>query len=78
MSLGEPHPVKVWAGVILFFGIGAAIALAIAFRLIEGGGSVLGAIAIGSCAGGYGAWFVFYVVLNALKRFRGLRRSTRA
>ena len=73
MAVSEPHPAKFWAGVILFFGIGATIALAVAFRLIERGSSVVGAIALGSCVGGYGAWLVFYVVLNALKRFRGPR-----
>jgi hypothetical protein len=68
----------VWAGVTLFFGIGVAIALAVAYRLLDRGSSIIGAIAVGACAGSYGAWFVFYLVLNALKLIRDRRRSARA
>ena len=66
MPLDEPHPAKVWTGVILYFGIGVAIALVVAYRLLDRGSSTAGAIAFGACAGGYGAWFVFYIVFNVV------------
>ena len=68
---------KFWAGVILFFGIGVSIALAVAFPRMDRGSSVVGTIGLGSCVGAYGAWFVFYVALNAFKRFRGLGQSAK-
>lgn len=77
MPSSEPHPVKVWAGVILFFGIGVAIALVVALRLLESGGSMTGAVAFGACAGGYGAWFTFCIFLNAIKWVKGLWRSAK-
>jgi hypothetical protein len=73
MRLTQPHPVKVWAGVILFFGVGAAIALVVAFQMIGRGSSIAFAITMGAFAGGLGAWFVFYIVLNALKTIDRLR-----
>ena len=75
MPVDESHSAKVWAGVILFFAIGTVIALTVAFRMIDRGSAVIAAIALGSCVGGCGTWFVFYVVFNALKRLRGRRRS---
>ena len=71
MPIGDSRPVKVWLGVVMFFAIGAAIALAIAFHRINRGDPILGAVVVGAIAGGCGAWLVFYVVLNALKRIRG-------
>lgn len=69
----SPHPVKLWAGVILFFAIGVAIALGVTSRIINQGGSLAAAIAVGAGAGGMGAWLVFYVVLNTLKTIKRSR-----
>lgn len=71
MSVDQPNLVEFWAGVILFFGIGVAIAGSLAFVHVRNGGSVLGGIAMGSFAGGYGASFVFFAghwVLVGIKR----------
>jgi len=63
--------------VILFFGIGVAIALVIACRLLDRGSSMSGAIAFGACFGGYGAWFVFCIAFHAIKRVKELWRSAK-
>jgi hypothetical protein len=66
-GLGEPRRHKAWAGVTLFFGVGVAIALTVTYGLLHRGSSVACAVPSGACAGGFGAWFVFYVVLNTMK-----------
>lgn len=69
---------KAWACVILFFGIGFSLGLAVALAIVEGGGSTLGAIACGSFVGAFGAWLVPWVALTVFKRFRGRRQSAKA
>jgi hypothetical protein len=69
---------KVWASVIVFFGIGVSLGLAVALAIVEGGGSTLGAVAGGSFVGGFGAWFVPYVASAIFKRFRGRRHLPNA
>jgi len=64
---------KFWAGVMLFFAIGAVIGLAVALALVDRGSSAAGAVVSGAFVGGYGAWLVFFVILNVL---RWLRRPT--
>lgn len=61
---------KTWVGVILFFGIGVGIGLAVALEMLARGGSVTGAVVTGAFAGGYGTWFVFFVVLNLVRWLR--------
>jgi hypothetical protein len=75
MPLATPHPVKIWIGTLLFFAVGVAVASFVALRMVESGSSVLNAIVVASFVGGYGAYFVFYAVLNAAKHSRGPRRS---
>jgi hypothetical protein len=74
MRFVKPHPAKVWIGIILFFGVGAGIGLAVALHYIRLGTSVGAAIFVGSGAGGVGAWLVFATSVNAYRR---LRRSGR-
>jgi hypothetical protein len=64
------HPAKVLAGLILFFGMGVSIALTVAYELIERGSSRVEAMAFGACAGGFGAWFVFYIALRTINWLR--------
>jgi hypothetical protein len=66
----EPGPLKVWAGVILFFGTGTAIGLLAAFHIIDRGGSVFEAIMTGACAGGANAWLLFVVVGKTIEHVR--------
>jgi hypothetical protein len=68
----KSHPAKVWVYILLFFGVGAAIGLAVALYSIRLGTSVRTAIFIGSGAGGFGAWLVFAVFIKA---YRAIRRS---
>ncbi|GIX04280.1 MAG: hypothetical protein KatS3mg114_0149 [Planctomycetaceae bacterium] len=66
----------VWAGVPLFFAVGACIGLTVAVMLAESSGfcgGFAGAVGIGSVAGGYGAWLVFAA---AFRVFRLLRRPS--
>jgi hypothetical protein len=71
MALRELHPLRLWGGLILFFGVGVAIALAVASRMIDRGESAARAVAIGAFAGACGAWVVFFAILNTVKRIRG-------
>jgi hypothetical protein len=75
MPLAEPHPVKVWTGVILFFAVGVVIGLAVTLHYIRLGTSVGAAIFVGSSAGGFGAWAVFALFVRAR---RALRQSAGA
>jgi hypothetical protein len=76
MPFNEPSPIRVWAGVTLFFGIGVALAIVITLAAISRGDSQFVAIFAGALAGGCGAWFVFFVVLNMLKQIRALKRGS--
>ena len=76
MPFNEPSPIRVWAGVLLFFGIGVAIAIAITLAAISRGDSPFVAIFAGALAGGCGAWFVFFVLFNMLKQIRVLKRGS--
>ena len=62
----------------MFFGVGVGIALLVAFAHVRRGGSPVAAVAVGAFCGGYGAWFVFYIVLNLLHWLRKRGRSTGA
>ncbi len=61
---------KLWMGVILFFGLGANIGVSVAEVMLVRGSSAFGAVALGACAGGYGTWLAFFVVLNVARRLR--------
>jgi hypothetical protein len=60
MPLKSAHPVARYAGVAAFCGLGAVIAVIIAFVCVHSGCSVGGAVALGAVGGGFGVWFVFY------------------
>jgi hypothetical protein len=70
-------PLQFWTGFVLFFAIGVVVALATAFRIIDRGGSVVAAVTTGSMVGGYTAWFMFFVTLNAIKQIRTWRQSSK-
>jgi hypothetical protein len=72
MPLAEPHPAKVWTGIILFFAVGVVVGLAVAMYYIRLGTSLGAAIFVGSGAGGFGAWAVFALFFRA---YHALRRS---
>jgi hypothetical protein len=65
---------KLWAGIILFLGLGVSLGLVVALAIVGGGGSTRRAIAVGSFAGAVGAWLVPYLAMTVSKRFRGPRR----
>ena len=60
---------------VAFFGTGVAIALAIAIPLLDQGKSAPISIAVGAWMGGYGAYFVFFVILSLQKCFERLDRQ---
>ena len=68
----KSHRVKVWVGILVFFGVSAVIGSAVALYYIRLGTSVVAAIFLGSGAGGVGAWLVFAI---SIKAYRGLKRS---
>jgi len=70
MATDSPISLKVWAGVILFFGIGVAIALVTGMALLRRGETLIGAIIFGSIAGGYGAWLVFFIGYRVMRAMR--------
>jgi hypothetical protein len=57
--------------IVIFFGTGVSIALAVSVPMIENGWSLFAAMTAGASSGGYGAWLVFYIVLNLLPLSRG-------
>jgi hypothetical protein len=57
-------------GVILFLALGVSIGLSTAAGLLAHGNSAFSAITFGACAGGYGASFAFFVILNVAQRLR--------
>lgn len=66
---------KLWLGTISFFGIGVAIAIAVAQQLISGGSSMFTAIGFGAFFGAFGAWLAFYIGLKFVKFCFGARPS---
>ena len=50
------RPVILWMGVILFVVLGVSIGLSVAAAMVAHGSSAFSAVAMGACAGGYGAW----------------------
>jgi hypothetical protein len=60
---------RLWMGVILFFGLGARIGLFVASVMLAHGSSAFSSVTLGACAGGYGTCFVFVVIHNVTQRF---------
>jgi hypothetical protein len=72
MSTDEPHPAKVWAGAIAFFGTGTLIGGVVAFATVQRDAPILSAIIMGAFAGAIGAWAVFRITFGILGFVRRL------
>jgi hypothetical protein len=70
MDEDEPSPRVVWFWVCAFFAVGTAIGAYVAICFIEQGMGLFGAICFGAAVGGYGAWFIGFVVGNLIRYVR--------
>jgi hypothetical protein len=61
---GRPTPLF-WICVAVFFAIGATIGVSVSLGMTDAGESVLIATALGSTAGGLGAWLCFFLASRA-------------
>jgi hypothetical protein len=69
---------KSWLGVILFFGLGAAIARSVAMSMAARRAPIVVAFFYGAFAGGISASLVFYLLFNALRILRGKGKDHRS
>ena len=65
-----PFSLKALNDVILFLGFGVTTGVSVTLMMLARGVSVPGAVVLGSCVGGYGAWSEFFVSANLVRRVR--------
>ncbi len=60
----RPNKILFWMGTIIFFGAAILIGLLVSYAAIGRGEPVPLAIFMGSVAGAFGSWAIFFVVLR--------------